>query len=194
MRVFITFVLGFIISLNVYSATCADGFPAIEYGNYEQYQADYANASVSALQEAHEVLHNILMNGETADTPALLEQQQVVEYFLDCAQVDADIVAAEDPITADFSGSWYSYWGSNPDARVPMNLVQNGVEVVGSYEYQGGRIEGTVTGNVLSGTWSQTNGSNGYVELTLNDNGTQFSGRWRYPEQDWVVDPWNGYR
>jgi hypothetical protein len=80
-----------------------------------------------------------------------------------------------------------------------MTLTQSGNKVVGTYEADSGRINGTVIGNRLMGTWSEAPdftppGQAGNLEFNLSDNCNSFSGRWRYgSEGNWSTD-WSGTR
>lgn len=85
--------------------------------------------------------------------------------------------------TGNWSGPWKTDFGA-------MTLSQNGNRVTGTYEFKGGRIDGTISGNVLSGTWTQTNGS-GRFEFTLSADGRSFSGRWG-GGQTLTGGTWNG--
>lgn len=84
-----------------------------------------------------------------------------------------------------WAGGWSSDFGR-------MSLQQSGGRVTGSYEYKGGRLDGTVQEGVLNGRWTQTNGS-GRFEFRLNADGRSFSGRWGRGE---ALDggAWNGRR
>jgi hypothetical protein len=205
MRYAIALSMSLLFSVHAYGLDCSHGFPATQHLTADHYAAEYGAATVTELQQAHEVLHSLLQEPNNPQTGEFLERQQVILYYLECAPnnihaseeaIMAAIIAAEDPITADFSGEWYTYWGNEASAQIAMKLRQNGVEVVGSYEHRGGQVSGTVSGNVFSGTWYQSeDDGQGDFELTLNENGTQFSGRWRYLNNEaWEPDPWNGYR
>ena len=92
-----------------------------------------------------------------------------------------------------WSGEWDTeQWGK-------MTLQQNGNKVTGSYEWDGGKIAGTVSGNMLKGTWSesptyQPENDAGDFEFTLSPDGNSFTGRWRYGSGgDWDGD-WDGER
>jgi len=66
-----------------------------------------------------------------------------------------------------------------------MVLVQTGNSVNGTYTYQGGNITGTVSGNKLTGTWSESPSyippdDAGDVELTISVDCNSITGRWRY--------------
>lgn len=102
-----------------------------------------------------------------------------------------------DKKTIDLSGSW----GSTQDDDL-VTIEQKGDKVIATYEYAEdstmyvGKIEGTLKGKVIDGTWSEKpkagNGesSNGSVELTIVDDKTLL-GRWRSEgAEDWKGD-WN---
>ena len=52
----------------------------------------------------------------------------------------------------------------------------------GTYNYAGGKIQGTVTGNVLTFTWKQTNDRAGTGEFVMSPGNRSFSGTWKYTE------------
>ena len=90
-----------------------------------------------------------------------------------------------------WTGTWDSpEWGE-------MSLVQNGNKVTGQYEWQGGKITGTVSGNMLKGTWSESPSYEppndaGDFEFTISADGKSFTGRWRYGSSgDWKGS-WSG--
>jgi hypothetical protein len=95
---------------------------------------------------------------------------------------DAGKAAPENP---NWSGSWSSDFGR-------MSLQQSGSRVTGSYDFKGGRLEGTVAGNVLRGRWTQTNDS-GSFEFEMSADGRSFSGRWGYGDS-LTRGKWNGSR
>lgn len=68
-----------------------------------------------------------------------------------------------------WSGTWNTDWGK-------LVLAQNASDVNGSYD--GGSVKGVVDGMLFRGTWSQSNGASGKFQLTISENGNQFSGTW----------------
>ncbi len=78
-------------------------------------------------------------------------------------------------------------------------------DVAGRYEYGGGRIEGTVTGNVLTGYWLQEESPTscdrpqggtthwGRIRFTFNADRTEFTGLWS-DCGDAPTKPWAGRR
>jgi hypothetical protein len=92
-----------------------------------------------------------------------------------------------------WTGKWESAeWGT-------MELTQTGNSVTGIYTWDEGRIDGTVNGNVLSGTWSEAPSYTppddaGDFEFSLSSDGNSFTGKWRYGSSgDWEGD-WTGER
>lgn len=99
--------------------------------------------------------------------------------------------------------SWTGSWTTKirgGDADTPVDLVQQGMTVVGAYGYGDGRINGVVKDNRLAGTWSEKNGQvSGQFEFVLADNGLAFSGWWAYPEDNFDdiragIPNWRGTR
>jgi hypothetical protein len=79
-----------------------------------------------------------------------------------------------------------------------MQLSQVGNQVNGFYEHDSGQITGTVSGNVLYGTWSEAptynpaNNDAGDVELTISPDGNTFTGYWRHGSSGGWYSNWNG--
>jgi hypothetical protein len=98
-----------------------------------------------------------------------------------------------------WTGTFMTTWsGGGHDDR--MVLVQTGKTVIGTYEYNGGTITGTVQDNRLVGTWAENNGaSKGPVEFDMTQDGKTFAGWWAYEGEDLSAtkknDPsWTGIR
>lgn len=77
-----------------------------------------------------------------------------------------------------WEGEWESNWGD-------MVLSQGGGAVTGTYTWELGRITGTVSGNTLVGTWSESPSYSpdkdaGAIEFTMSDDGKTFTGKWCY--------------
>jgi hypothetical protein len=81
-----------------------------------------------------------------------------------------------------------------------MVLVQSGSSVTGMYDYSSGTISGTVSGNRLTGTWTEDNGvSKGPVEFEMAGDNKTFSGWWAYEGDDFSATKqgtpdWTGIR
>ncbi len=84
----------------------------------------------------------------------------------------------------DFSGEWQTYWRTG---SAVLTLEQEDDRVTGTYQPDDGRIEGTVEGHVLRGTWAQP-GSSGEVVFALSKDGQVLTGRFGNGEY------WNGFR
>lgn len=66
-----------------------------------------------------------------------------------------------------------------------MELEFAGELVTGQYDHDEGRIDGIVSGPVITGTWSEAPGyappsDAGQFEFMLSEDGRSFTGRWRY--------------
>ena len=90
---------------------------------------------------------------------------------------------------ADISGKWETNWGA-------LYLSQIGNKVIGTYDYQHGRIEGTIVGNKFKYTWSQfpsyTNKYDKGTGYFTIENKKSISGKWKFVsskkwEGDWVA-------
>ena len=74
--------------------------------------------------------------------------------------------------------SWDSDWGIT-------EFTQTGDQVSATYTHNYGRIKGTISGNTLTGTWSESPSHTapshaGDVTLTLADGEKSFVGIWRF--------------
>ncbi len=96
-------------------------------------------------------------------------------------------------VPCNWTGTWNTSWNT-------MVLVQTGEQVTGTYEYEGGRIVGVVSGNTLRGTWLQAPSYNlpddgGDFEFTISSDCSSFTGNLRYGSTgDWEEDGWTGNR
>jgi hypothetical protein len=93
------------------------------------------------------------------------------------------------PPPSDWNGDWNTDWGK-------MQLSQAGNLLSGSYEYNDGQIEGMVSGNIATGTWSKAPTYSqpkdaGTFEFTLSGDYMSFIGNWKYSECGWSGD-WDG--
>jgi hypothetical protein len=84
-----------------------------------------------------------------------------------------------------WTGTWQSeQWGE-------MKLEQSGNTVTGNYTWDDGKINGKVSGNILTGTWSEApsykpDADAGDFEFTMFADGKGFTGQWRYGSSgDW---------
>jgi hypothetical protein len=90
--------------------------------------------------------------------------------------------------TASFAGEWSSTYGT-------LSMMQEGNHVTGTYTHADGKLEGTVTGNVLRFQWTQNNGK-GAGYFVLSDDGKKFEGYWSYTDNpdDKSGGGWTGTR
>ena len=90
-----------------------------------------------------------------------------------------------------WQGTWQTNWGQ-------MIIAQNSNSITGTYEHDNGKIKGTITGNKITGTWSEAPTylapkDSGEFEFTLSSDGKSFTGRWRYGNKgDWQAG-WDGH-
>jgi hypothetical protein len=90
-----------------------------------------------------------------------------------------------------WTGKWDTNWGE-------MIFQQTDSTATATYTHDQGRIQGTVSGNKLVGTWSEAPSYSppndaGDVELNLSDDCNSFSGKWRYGSSGTWGD-WTGTR
>jgi hypothetical protein len=96
------------------------------------------------------------------------------------------------PEIVNWQGTWQTQWGA-------MNFEQNGNTVTGSYVHDNGKFKGTITGNTLTGTWSEAPSylpprDAGTFEFILSTDGKSFTGRWQYGYTgDWQIG-WDGHK
>jgi alkaline phosphatase D len=87
----------------------------------------------------------------------------------------------------DLAGAWSSNFGT-------MTVQQDGLEVTGTYDHDGGRIEAILSDHVLAGTWMEApsykpDHDSGAFELVFAPDGRSFAGHWRY---GFSGDAWDG--
>jgi hypothetical protein len=97
------------------------------------------------------------------------------------------------PQTGGWAGTWSTTYGT-------MVLSQSGGLVSGTYTHDNGNIVGTVSSNILTGTWSEAptysaaNNDAGDVELTMSPDGNSFTGYWRHGSSGGWAGSWSGTR
>ena len=101
------------------------------------------------------------------------------------SQVEKD--KATPKISKDLSGTWKSN-------VVDLHLTQSGTTVTGTYDYEGGKLGGTITGNRLDYTWTQTNGKKGRGYFIIADDWKSMSGRYGYNDDNSDGGEWIGTR
>lgn len=83
-----------------------------------------------------------------------------------------------------WAGLWETHW---PGGTAHLELTQSGDKVTGRYPLLGGRIEGTVSGRTLTGTWTE-GGQSGVLTFRLAPDRQSFLGR--FNDGEW----WSGGR
>lgn len=123
------------------------------------------------------------------------------------ADTAAGTSATKAPEATPWSGTWNSTWlefGGNRTVAV-LTLTQMGPEVSGSYNYtypdEGiftGSLNATVQGNILTGTYAESDDDTGFFVFELSEDKTSFTGRWVHAEdQNELANStlfWNGVR
>lgn len=81
------------------------------------------------------------------------------------------------PVSAAIAGSFSGQWKTNY-GTMTLRQDDNG-NVTGQYNNGGtiGDINGSVSGSVLTGTWTE-NGAGGNLKFTITDGGGSFKGSW----------------
>ena len=88
-------------------------------------------------------------------------------------------------VSKDLSGTWKTN-------VVDLHLAQSGNTVNGTYDYEGGKLEGTIAGNRLDYTWTQTNGKKGRGYFIISDDWKSISGKYGYNDDDSNGGEWKG--
>ena len=154
----------------------------------------------------------VCLNGELLTTvalpPAVASDVYIVTGFVTDYIVDGRVIGYQDfevwpaPTTVSlaqqavpctWTGAWRTSYG-----MIRLTQQSDGT-VSGDYDWDQGRISGTITGNVLNGTWNEapsrqppTDG--GQLQFTMADDCQSFAGQWRYGASgDWSTD-WGGVR
>lgn len=124
-----------------------------------------------------------------------LTAYQALQNEMHPHEVNLVALGCDSPIL-EVAGEWTSNWGA-------MHLDGSGT-IEGTYDYQGGRIYGTMTGSVLEGKWSQTRSGQeckspelgskfwGRLKFSFDASGNSFSGDWSYCEADVGGGDWTG--
>jgi hypothetical protein len=113
--------------------------------------------------------------------------------------IEFSVVKSAQGSLADFAGVWQTQEGE-------LILTQRGASVVGRYVKDNGEIQGTVSGNVLTGYWiedasnqrcpSLKNGRAHWGRIRFVHQGNSFTGKWEYCAKDPAQSKhaWNGNR
>lgn len=85
--------------------------------------------------------------------------------------------------------SYAGIWATNYNNELQVSQTAN--HVTGSYDGGRGVLDGTVNGNILSGTWAWRN-QRGIFRFTLSGDGKSFSGT--FSSSSGKGGPWTGVR
>jgi len=98
-------------------------------------------------------------------------------------------------IPMDTECEWNGIWDTSFQR---MTLTQKGNVVEGNYEHDNGKISGIVEDNRLIGKWSEESDGiideSGDLELTMSDDCTSFTGKWKHESEENWSGQWNGKR
>ncbi|MGI9550123.1 MAG: hypothetical protein ACR2MT_02895 [Aurantibacter sp.] len=75
----------------------------------------------------------------------------------------------------------------------PITLRHSGGSISGTYYEGKATVSGSLNGLVLTGTWTQTNGSGDFV-FTFSSDGSSFDGKWRSKNGTTWSENWDGAR
>lgn len=73
-----------------------------------------------------------------------------------------------------------------------MMITRRDNQIGGNYKHLDGRINGTLDGNTVTGTWHQSNGEGNFVFIFASD-WSSFEGKWGGKDET-PTRPWNGTR
>ena len=73
-----------------------------------------------------------------------------------------------------------------------LSLLQTGNNVTGTYNYKGGKLEGTITGNRLDYSWSQDNGKKGKGFFIISEDWQTITGKYGYDNSTTSGGKWSG--
>ena len=81
--------------------------------------------------------------------------------------------------------SWTGTWNTDSDGT--MMLIESGIDVMGSYSSPPGQFSGTVSGNTLTGNWTQHSSGGacpyGPQIMTMSADCSRFTGTYHYCDE-----------
>lgn len=110
-----------------------------------------------------------------------------------CTKATESTASAAAP-SGSIAGAWSTRWGTEVCS---LTLQQSGTTVTGNYTTTGappGTVNGTLAGNVLTGTWGDSAGGGGGLALTFSADGRSFTGTWGSGSSTTDGGPWTGTR
>jgi len=117
------------------------------------------------------------------------------------------IPVATTPAVPSWAGTWNTTWlerDGNQTVSI-VTMVQSGPEETANYNFtypdEGtftGRLNATVAGNTLTGTYYESDDDVGYIIFELSRDGNSFTGRWVHAANQSELDNstlfWDGVR
>lgn len=117
------------------------------------------------------------------------------------------VTTVSTPVIPSWAGIWNTTWREidGNQTHSVVTFTQNGSEVSGDYRFTypdegtfAGRLNATVAGNTLTGTYYDSDDDVGYLTFVLSADGNSFTGRWVHAENqsELATTPnfWNGVR
>lgn len=108
------------------------------------------------------------------------------------------VITSTQPVASyavpDVSGVYNTTWGANV---ATLTLQQNGANVVGSYVTTGappGNVSGSLSQNILTGSWVDQAGSSGGFQFVFAADGRSFRGTWGMGSSIASGGNWDGVR
>jgi hypothetical protein len=93
---------------------------------------------------------------------------------------------------AKVDGAWDTKWGGG---QAVLDLAQTGATVTGTYSGTNeGKVNGTLAGGVLTGTWAGAANDRGGFVLKFSADGKSFTGTWGSGSSKTDGGPWVGKR
>lgn len=209
-------------SFEITTPNCIMGVRGTEFfvstdGSYTELAVLHGTVTIALLSEptktqAVEVDHRVLIGPEVKSIsdvailpllpddldPMIIEEINQQPENINPVYFENQEATGDTTITNPGDGKEKYLWEGNWDTEYGvLTIEQEGAQVTGNYSREGGKIVGTISGNVLRGTWSESPTylppkDAGDIEFIMSADGLKFEGRWRYAsEGDW--QPWAGY-
>lgn len=130
------------------------------------------------------------LGGDNGNESFVLEEEKI--YTGEIKKEEKEEVSKETVMLNAWVGDWTTSFG---DHKVYTHFRKSGNEIIGTYDFKGGKVKGKVTKQdeiyVFRGTWTQTNAS-GWFEFRMQ-HANEFEGNWGY-EGEKSSGTWNGLK
>lgn len=125
----------------------------------------------------------VVANTNTWVRPGIIYSRLLI-YFLRASR-DEPYHYPQDESSSRIRDSYYTKFDT-------LFITQNGNSVTGIYEDRNGSLHGTIKGNVLHGTWSNSASQKmGRFRFVFDNDYSGFNGRWGYNHEP-MTRIWNG--